>query len=69
MQQTVMELGFLPAAYIPGMVFHQTHRPDVIKMLQLTVPYEPGPLVFTEPSREVYEVVAPAFEKASRAVA
>jgi RimJ/RimL family protein N-acetyltransferase len=64
MQRTAMELGFLPAAYIPGMVFHQTHRPDVIKMLQLTVPYEPGPLVFTEPSREVYELVAPAFERA-----
>jgi hypothetical protein len=66
MQRTAIELGFLPAAYIPGMVFHQTHRPDVIKMLQLTVPYEPGPLVFTEPSREVYELVAPAFERASR---
>jgi N-acetylglutamate synthase-like GNAT family acetyltransferase len=65
MQQTLLALGLLPAAYIPGMVFHQTHRPDVIKTIKLTIPYEPGPLVFTEPSREYYELVAPRFEEAS----
>ena len=64
-QQTLATLGFLPAGYIPGMVFHQTHRPDVIKMIKLTVPYEPGPLVFTEPGQEYHDLVAPMFAQAS----
>jgi len=37
LQQSLLELGFLPAAYIPGMVFHRTHRPDVIRMMKLRV--------------------------------
>jgi len=67
MQRTVMALGFCPAAYIPGMVFHQTHRPDVIKFLRLNVPYKLGDLVFTDPSREYYDVVSPIFAASIRA--
>lgn len=66
-QQTLLNMGFLPAAYIPGMVFHQTHRPDVVKMMKLRVPWNLGPLELTEPSQEYYDVVAPAFERALRA--
>jgi hypothetical protein len=66
MQQTLYDLGFRPAGYIPGMVFHHTHRPDVIKMIKLTVPYEPGPLAFTEPGQAYHDVVAPLFAAASR---
>lgn len=64
MQQTLFELGFRPAAYIPGMVFHQTHRPDVVKMLKLNVPWNLGPMELTEPSQAYAEVVLPAFEEA-----
>jgi len=67
MQRTLIELGFCPAAYIPGMVFHQTHRPDVIKFLRLNVPYQLGEVVFTEPSREYFEIVSPGFEASMRA--
>ena len=67
MQRTVRELGFCPASYIPGMVFHQTHRPDVIKFLRLNVPYALGDVVFTDPSREYFEVVSPGFEAEMKA--
>lgn len=65
LQQSLLELGFLPAAYIPGMVFHRTHRPDVIKMMKLRVKWDLGPIELTELSRRYFDVVAPAFEAAA----
>ena len=65
LQQSLLELGFLPAAYIPGMVFHRTHRPDVVKMMKLRVKWDLGPLELTDISREYFDIVAPAFEKAA----
>jgi N-acetylglutamate synthase-like GNAT family acetyltransferase len=62
LQQTLLELGFLPAAYVPGMVFHRTHRPDVVKMMKLRVPWDLGPIELTDLSREYFNVVAPRFE-------
>jgi ribosomal protein S18 acetylase RimI-like enzyme len=35
MQRTLLELGFLPVAYIPALVFHEVERLDVVKMLRL----------------------------------
>jgi len=65
LQQSLLELGFLPAAYIPGMVFHRTHRPDVVKMMKLRVKWDLGPMELTETSKEYFDLVAPAFEKAT----
>jgi len=64
-QQTLLEIGFLPVAYVPGMVFHQTHRPDVIKMFKLRVPWAPGPMELTEPSQEYYDLVKPLFKQSA----
>ncbi|HEX7587444.1 MAG TPA: GNAT family N-acetyltransferase [Anaerolineae bacterium] len=64
-QQTLFEMGFLPAAYVPGMVFHNTHRPDVVRMMKLNVPWDLGSIILTDPSREYFETVTPAFERAS----
>jgi ribosomal protein S18 acetylase RimI-like enzyme len=64
-QQTLLEMGFLPTAYVPGMVFHQTHRPDVVMMAKLNVPWNLGPVELTEASRQYFDLVAPAFERAS----
>jgi RimJ/RimL family protein N-acetyltransferase len=66
LQQSLLELGFLPAAYIPGMVFHRTHRPDVVKMMKLRVKWDLGPMELTETSREYFDIVTPAFEKAAK---
>ncbi len=65
LQQSLLELGFLPAAYIPGMVFHRTHRPDVIKMMKLRLKWDLGPMELTDVSRSYFDIVAPAFEKAA----
>ncbi|MBC7929198.1 MAG: hypothetical protein H7Z38_01365 [Rubrivivax sp.] len=62
LQRTFHEHGFRPVAYMPAMVFHGTHRLDVIKMLRLNVPYEPGEMMLTEKAREVVEIVEAGFK-------
>lgn len=37
MQRTLAELGFLPAAYVPALVFHEVERLDVVRMVRLLV--------------------------------
>jgi GNAT superfamily N-acetyltransferase len=44
MQRTLLELGLLPVAYVPALVFDEVERLDVIKMLRLPAP----PQVVTE---------------------
>lgn len=61
MQHTLLDLGFLPTAFVPGMVFHQTARWDVVKMLKLNVPWDLGAIVLTESGRSVFDVVTPPF--------
>jgi GNAT superfamily N-acetyltransferase len=38
MQRTLLELGFLPVAYLPALVFHDVERLDVVKMARLPSP-------------------------------
>jgi GNAT superfamily N-acetyltransferase len=38
MQRTFVELGWVPAAYVPAMVFHEVERIDVVKMVRLLQP-------------------------------
>jgi GNAT superfamily N-acetyltransferase len=38
MQRTLIELGFLPVAYLPAFVFHEVERLDVVKMVRLQSP-------------------------------
>ncbi|MEZ4292486.1 MAG: cyclic nucleotide-binding domain-containing protein [Myxococcota bacterium] len=35
MQRTLLELGFLPVAYVPAMVFSDVERLDIVKMVRL----------------------------------
>ncbi len=67
MQQTFLEMGFLPTGYIPGMVFHGTARYDIVKFAKLNVPWDLGPFELTESSQQYYDLVAPAFIQASQA--
>lgn len=60
-QRTLVELGFLPAAYIPGMVFHNTARWDVVKMMKLNIDWNLGPIELTDSSRAMFDTVTPAF--------
>ena len=40
MQKTLLELGFLPVAYVPAGVFHYVERLDVVRMARYFVPLE-----------------------------
>ncbi len=57
LQQTFLDHGFKPVAYAPAMVFHGTERLDVIKMLKLNIPYNPGDMALTDAGRAMVELV------------
>jgi GNAT superfamily N-acetyltransferase len=40
MQRTLLELGFLPVAYVPAFAFDEVERLDVVKMFRLPTPPE-----------------------------
>lgn len=64
MQRTLLELGFLPAAYVPAMVFHDTERLDVVKMVKLLIhDIELGDVQLIPESQRVADLVLPAFIK------
>jgi GNAT superfamily N-acetyltransferase len=63
MQRTLLELGFVPAAYVPAMVFHQVERLDVIKMVRLRVPLALGELVLLPQSQAVADTVLSALRR------
>jgi ribosomal protein S18 acetylase RimI-like enzyme len=54
MQRTLLELGFLPVAYLPALVFHEVERLDVVKMVRLPSP----PHVRTDPLTPACEALA-----------
>ena len=62
MQRTLLELGFLPAAYIPAMSFHRVERLDVIRMVHLDTPLDLGEVALHETTRPIAEIVARAFQ-------
>lgn len=61
MQRTLLELNFLPVAYVPAMVFYQVERLDIIKMVRLNRLQDLGPLGLTEPVQAVADVVMRGF--------
>ncbi len=62
LQQTFLAQGFHPVAYAPAMVFHGTTRLDVVKMLKLNLPYNPGPMKLTEAADGLVALVASSFK-------
>jgi CRP-like cAMP-binding protein/ribosomal protein S18 acetylase RimI-like enzyme len=61
MQRTLVELGFLPAAYLPALVFQDVERLDVVKMVRLLVPPVVQTDVLTPRARDAAEVVMRPF--------
>lgn len=61
LQRSFANHGFRPAAYAPAMVFHGTHRLDVIKMLKLNVPYNPGAMTLTDSAQTIVTIVENGF--------
>ena len=63
MQRTFVELGFLPTAYIPAMVFHQVERLDVIRMSRLLVAFNSSGAELIPAAQAIQEIVASRFAK------
>lgn len=61
MQRTLVELGFLPAAYAPALVFQEVERLDVVKMVRLLVPAEVDLTPLSPRARVIAEVVLRQF--------
>jgi CRP-like cAMP-binding protein/GNAT superfamily N-acetyltransferase len=61
MQRTLLELNFLPVAYVPAMVFYHVERLDIVKMVWLAKLQDLGPLALTEPVQAVADVVMRGF--------
>jgi hypothetical protein len=66
MQRTLLELNFLPAAYVPALVFHEVERLDVVKMVRLLVPPDVSTEALPPAVRSLADVVLRLFK--SRAV-
>jgi GNAT superfamily N-acetyltransferase len=62
MQRTFLELGFLPAAYIPAMSFHRVERFDVVRMVKLFAPLDLEGVELHETTQPVADIVVHAFE-------
>lgn len=63
MQRTLLELGFLPAAYLPAMVFDRVERLDGIRMVRLNAPLETEGLELDETAQPIADLVLRQFEE------
>jgi GNAT superfamily N-acetyltransferase len=63
LQRTLLELGFLPAAYIPTMVFHDVERLDVVRMVCLLIPPAFDAMELTPQTKAVAEAVMRNFRR------
>jgi hypothetical protein len=61
-QRLLFDLGFRPVAYAPSMVFHATERLDVIKMIKLNVPYDPGEMSLAAAAKQMVSLVEANFD-------
>lgn len=57
MQRTLLELGYLPAAYIPALVFHEVERLDGIRMVRLLVPPDLGEIQLEPECKPIVDLV------------
>jgi GNAT superfamily N-acetyltransferase len=63
MQRTLIELGFLPVAYLPALVFHDVERLDVVKMVRLLTPPRVQPDGLTPGGTAMAELVLRLFRQ------
>jgi len=61
MQRTLVELDFLPVAYVPAMVFHDVERLDIIKMVRLSELQDLGALDLIPSTKKIADIVMKGF--------
>lgn len=57
MQKTLLELGFVPVAYLPASVFHHTERLDTVRMQRFYVPVRTTDLHLIDEAKPIFETV------------
>ena len=57
LQRTLLELDFLPAAYLPAMVFHEVERLDVVKMVRVSTEVNRDDIALVESMEPFFELV------------
>lgn len=57
MQRTLLELGYVPSAYIPAMVFHRVERLDVLRMVRVLTPFDLPMAELPKPASELATLV------------
>jgi CRP-like cAMP-binding protein/GNAT superfamily N-acetyltransferase len=57
MQKTLLELGFVPVAYLPASVFHHVERLDTVRMQRFYVPVRTEGLQLTDEAKPLFEMV------------
>src|SRR5262249_41561303 len=65
MQRTLLELNFLPAAYVPALVFAEVERLDVVKMVRLVAPLQQATVQLSPRAQAMAEVVLRGFTSLS----
>lgn len=63
MQRTLLEMGFVPAAYVPAMAFQRVERRDVVKFVKLLGPLEVGDVALVPAARPIADLVLESFEE------
>lgn len=63
MQRTVLQLGFVPVAYVPALAFDDVERLDVVKMARLLIPVDVGSVMLIPPTSLIAELVLAAFRR------
>jgi CRP-like cAMP-binding protein len=63
MQRTLLEMGYVPAAYVPALAFHRVERLDVLKMARLLTPLEHLPMNLAPPVQALAELILESFER------
>ena len=61
MQRTLVELGFLPVAYVPALAFHDVERLDVVKMVRLLSAAEISTDMLTPRAKALADIVVRHF--------
>ncbi len=57
MQKTLLEIGFVPVAYLPAAVFHHVERLDTVRMHRFYVPVRTTDLHLIDEAKPVFEMV------------
>jgi hypothetical protein len=63
MQRTLLEMGYVPAAYVPALSFHRVERLDVLKMARLLTPLESLSMELVPPVQSLAELILRGFER------